>query len=83
MRRTMSNSSSSSSGGIGFFGLLQILFIGLKLTNFIAWPWWQVLLPTIISLSILFICLALVAFFLVLKDKEYKFKSKNVTFDVK
>lgn len=83
MRRTMSNSSSSSSGGIGFFGLLQILFIGLKLTNFIAWPWWQVLLPTIISLSILFICLALVAFLLVLKDKEYKFKSKNVTFDVK
>ncbi|NBX48555.1 hypothetical protein EBT25_01215 [bacterium] len=79
----MSNSSSSSSGGIGFFGLLQILFIGLKLTNFIAWPWWQVLLPTIISLSILFICLALVAFLLVLKDKEYKFKSKNVTFDVK
>ena len=82
MRRTMSNSSSSS-GGIGFVGLLQILFIGLKLTNFIAWPWWQVLLPTIISLSILFICLALVAFLLVLKDKEYKFKSKNVTFDVK
>lgn len=83
MRRTMSNSSSSSSGGIGFVGLLQILFIGLKLTNYIAWPWWQVLLPTIISLSILFICLALVAFLLVLKDKEYKFKSKNVTFDVK
>lgn len=69
MRRTMSNSSSSS-GGVGFVGLLQILFIGLKLTNFIAWPWWQVLLPTIISLSILFICLALVALILFFKDKK-------------
>ncbi len=78
----MSNSSSNS-GGVGFVGLLQVLFIGLKLTNFIAWPWWQVLLPTIISFSILIICLALVAFLLVLKEKEYKFKSKNVRFDVK
>ena len=25
--------------GIGFFGLLTILFIGLKLTNVIDWPW--------------------------------------------
>ena len=38
-------SSSNSSGGIGFFGALGILFIGLKLTNFISWSWWLVLLP--------------------------------------
>lgn len=36
---------SSSSGGIGFFGLLGILFIGLKLTDIIDWSWWLVLLP--------------------------------------
>jgi len=66
----MSNSSSSSSGGVGFLGLLQILFIGLKLTNFIAWPWWQVLIPTIISLSILVICLVIVALILFFKDKK-------------
>ena len=35
----------SSSGGIGFFGLLTILFIGLKLTNYIDWSWWWVTLP--------------------------------------
>jgi len=64
------SSSSSSSGGVGFVGLLQVLFIGLKLTNFIAWPWWQVLLPTIITLSILFICLALVAILLFFEDKK-------------
>ena len=37
--------SSSSSGGIGFCGLLTILFIGLKLTNHIDWSWWWVLSP--------------------------------------
>jgi hypothetical protein len=40
----MSDSSSSSSG-VGFFGLLTVLFIGLKLTNVITWSWWLVMLP--------------------------------------
>lgn len=34
-----------TSNGIGFFGLLAILFIGLRLTHFIAWSWWWVLAP--------------------------------------
>lgn len=33
------------SSGVSFMGLLAILFIGLKLTNFITWSWWLVLLP--------------------------------------
>ena len=41
----MSNTSSSASGGIGFGGLLTIVFITLKLTGFIAWSWWWVLSP--------------------------------------
>jgi hypothetical protein len=36
---------SSSSGGIGFVGLLAILFIALKLTGYINWSWWWVLAP--------------------------------------
>lgn len=36
---------SSSSGGIGFFGLLGILFIALKLTGYIDWSWWWVTAP--------------------------------------
>lgn len=27
---------------------LQILFIGLKLTDYITWSWWQVMIPTMI-----------------------------------
>ena len=50
----MSNntSSSSSSGGISFLGLLTILFIGLKLTGFIAWPWLWVLSPLWLGFAI-------------------------------
>ena len=40
----MSNSSAKT-GGIGFCGLLTLLFIGLKLTNYIDWSWWWVLAP--------------------------------------
>lgn len=31
--------------GISVFGLLGVLFIGLKLTNHITWSWWWVLAP--------------------------------------
>lgn len=54
------NSSSSSSGGIGFTGLLTVLFVGLKLTGYINWSWWWVLSPLLISTGlILLICLGI------------------------
>jgi len=40
-----STTSSSSSGGIGFVGLLTIVFITLKLIGVIHWSWWWVLSP--------------------------------------
>lgn len=42
----MSERNSSSSGGIGFVGLLQIVFIVLKLIKVITWSWLWVLSPT-------------------------------------
>ena len=36
---------SKARNGIGFFGWLTILFIGLKLTDYIDWSWWLVLAP--------------------------------------
>lgn len=41
----------NNSGGIGFIGLLTILFIGLKLTGYINWSWLWVLSPIWISFS--------------------------------
>lgn len=57
----MSSSSSSSSTGISFWGLLQVLFIGLKLTGYINWPWWQVLLPTLIGAGLFVVILSVFA----------------------
>lgn len=50
------------SGGIGFVGVLQIVFIVLKLCHVIEWSWWLVLLPIIISggLTILLLVVALI-----------------------
>lgn len=31
--------------GVGFLGLLAILFVGLKLGGVIGWSWWWVLSP--------------------------------------
>lgn len=34
-----------ASGGVGFVGLLTIVFITLKLLKVIEWSWWWVLSP--------------------------------------
>ena len=41
----MSDENNKNTGGIGFCGLLTILFVGLKLTGYISWSWWWVLSP--------------------------------------
>ncbi len=51
----MSTDAEVSNNGIGFFGLLTIVFIVLKLTNVIAWSWWWVLSPLWIPLLLAFI----------------------------
>ena len=38
------------SGGIGFFGLLTVLFVGLKLAGVITWPWLIVICPIFVPL---------------------------------
>ena len=42
-RQKMKNNNSTET--IGFFGLLALLFIGLKLAGVISWSWWIVLSP--------------------------------------
>ena len=44
------------SSGISFFGLLTILFIGLKLLNKIDWSWFWVLSPLFLPLTIIVMC---------------------------
>jgi hypothetical protein len=56
----MSKSSDTSSGGIGFTGLLTIVFITLKLTGYIAWSWWWVLSPLWIGFLLALVILGIV-----------------------
>lgn len=50
------NNAAACSGGARFCGALALIFITLKLTGYIAWPWVWVLAPIWIPL------LAMVAF---------------------
>ena len=56
-------SNSSSSGGIGFTGLLTIVFITLKLMDYIDWSWWWVFSPIWISLVIAIFIIGIVFLF--------------------
>jgi len=42
----------SSRGGIGFVGVLTIVFVVLKLVGVISWSWWWVLSPLWISFGL-------------------------------
>ena len=53
----MGNNSKSSGGGIGFTGLLTIVFIVLKLTKVIAWSWLWVLSPLWIGWGLIIVLL--------------------------
>lgn len=59
----MSNKSNSSSvgNGIGFTGLLTIVFITLKLLGKITWSWLWVLSP--IWISVVITCIVLIIMF--------------------
>lgn len=54
--------------GIGFGGLLAIVFIVLKLTKTIAWSWLWVLAPIWIPIGISLLCLALMFVCAVIED---------------
>ena len=56
----------SYSGGIGFTGLLTIVFVILKLLEKIDWSWWWVLSPLWISF------LLVMVFFVILLIIELK-----------
>ena len=46
------NSNNSGKSGIGFFGVLQVAFIVLKIIGMIDWPWGLVFIPIYIELGL-------------------------------
>lgn len=63
-------SNKTESGGVTFLGLLTILFIGLKLTHCIDWPWIWVLSPMWIGAAVAVLILAIVLVVALIKDKR-------------
>lgn len=55
--------------GIGFYGLLTILFIALKLLGVILWPWVWVLSPLWISVCIKLLFVIIVAIIVAIADR--------------
>lgn len=54
--------------GIGFWGLLQLVLITLKLCNVIDWSWWVVFFPLWVSLGIsILIIIVMLIFWQLLK----------------
>ena len=49
----MANTSSNSSNGLGIGTILFLIFMTLKLTNYIDWSWWWVTAPLWIPIIIL------------------------------
>ena len=75
---TQKQISSSSSSGIGFFGLLQLVFIVLKLCGIIHWSWIWILMPTLLPITlILVVCLVIVLRCCVLHLFSKKNKNKK------
>lgn len=58
----------ASSGGIGFVGLLTIVFITLKLTGYITWSWVWVLSPIWITTAVFLLVLGIALIIIAVKD---------------
>ena len=75
------NLNSKNTNGVGFLGLLTLLFIGLKLTGHIAWSWIWVLAPLWIPISIALLILSVVVLLVALGkidfDKIVKYERKG------
>lgn len=61
-------SQSNTYTGIGFPGILGIVFIVLKLCNVIDWSWWWVLSPFWIMVALYIVVFAIVAIVAFLKE---------------
>lgn len=65
---TLNNSYKGS--GVSFWGLLTILFVGLKLTSYINWSWWWVISPLLIQFGLI-VAVALITMVITIIYKVY------------
>ena len=73
----MKEKSTASSGGIGFVGVLTIVFIVLKLLHLIEWSWLWVLSPIWITAALVGVILFLVGAGIIIGWVVKQFKQKG------
>ena len=71
----MERKNGNSGNGVGFFGLLTLLFIGLKLTKVITWSWVWVLSPIWLPLAVLLAGLVVYIVYHIIKNKMLRNRS--------
>ena len=64
----MSKENTTIVGGNGFFGLLFITFLVLKLTNVINWSWWWVTAPLWVPLGLVAIVFVIICVMVVVTN---------------
>ena len=57
--------------GLGFSGVLTIVFIVLKLVGVIDWSWWWVVSPTLINFGVYLLFIIIYAIYLTHEQKTY------------
>lgn len=57
---------------LGFFSVLTLIFVTLKLTNVIAWSWWWVLSPLWLSWIVLLSVLLFAVCLNIILDKLFE-----------
>ena len=66
MSNSNNNRGTSAGCGMDILGVLQIIFIVLKLVGVINWSWWLVLIPTWINLGLSLLLILILVIVLVI-----------------
>ncbi len=73
----MASENNSSNSGIGFVGVLTIVFIVLKLLGHIDWSWWWVLSPIWISATVVVGILGIVVVIVIIANRAKERKPRK------
>lgn len=70
MDNSNNNRSSAAGGGLNILGVVEIVFIILKLLGIINWSWWIVLIPLWIDLGITLLVILVIIVTIIIDNKR-------------
>lgn len=70
MDNSNNNRNSAAGGGLNILGVVEIVFIILKLLGIINWSWWIVLIPLWIDLGITLLIILVIIVAIIMDNKR-------------